>query len=206
MGIFKKSNPNTEAYWNSKYDEMVRSGELRSDGKHLDKFLPIFQNSASILDFGCGLGGNVRYLSSLLSGKRFCLIDQSEVCLRYVSENLLGRNDDRGNRFEYHTGYSKLPVDSVDTVMSIEVLEHITDYMQVMTDLWNLVSPKGYLLISVPVKGWRDRHREHVNKFTVSEMFRILSGFSEIVHISVRSYSKRSGRLATAYFYIQKQE
>jgi 2-polyprenyl-3-methyl-5-hydroxy-6-metoxy-1,4-benzoquinol methylase len=88
--------------------------------------------------------------------------------------------------------------------MSIQVVEHITEYMKVMDSLWARVRPGGTLLISVPVKGIRDRNRQHVNKFTVSSMFRILSGYGEIVHISPRTYSVRSGRLSTAYFYVEK--
>jgi len=60
------------------------------------------------------------------------------------------------------------------------------------------------MLISVPVKGIRDRNRQHVNKFTVKSMFKILTAYGEIVHIAPRTYSKRSGILSTAYFYVEK--
>ncbi|MFO7935701.1 MAG: class I SAM-dependent methyltransferase [Bacteroidales bacterium] len=197
-------NPNTSRYWDRKYRERIENPRIKSDGPHLDKFMPVFLRSTTILDFGSGLGGNVKYLSELLDHRQFHLVDHSLVSLRYVREDLLGSEDGRGNRFEYHQDLSPVAEGSVDLVISIEVLEHITSYREVLDQLWARLRAGGTLLISVPVKGFRDRNREHVNKFTVGSMFRILSRYGEIVHIAPRTYSKRSGKLSTAYFYVEK--
>ena len=199
------SNRNTKKYWDDKYVEMIDQSMIRSDGDHLNKFLPEFEKADSILDFGGGLGGNVRHLSSFLENKRFLLVDHSETALQYASEKYLGKNDERGNTFVFLTNLSRLEPASIDFILSIEVLEHITDYRNILDKFWELLKPEGKLLISVPVKGWRDRNREHVNKFTVKKMFEILSEYSEIVQISERTRSKRSGILSTAYFLISKE-
>lgn len=197
-------NPNTKNYWDKSYSKKIETQEIRSDGDHLLKFMHLFSNAESIMDFGSGMGGNVQYLSAKLEKTRFILLDHSKISQDFVRDELLGSKDDRGNTFEFTLDLSEIPDESIDLVMSIEVLEHITEYQEIMDRLWNIVKPGGIMLISVPVKGIRDRNREHVNKFTVSSMFRILSGFGETVHISPRTYSKRSSRLSTAYFYVEK--
>ena len=76
--------------------------------------------------------------------------------------------------------------------------------LKFMDQLWAKTAPGGVMMISVPVKGIRDRHPQHVNKFTVKSMFKFMSAYGEIVHIAPRTYSRRSGILATAYFYVEK--
>jgi 2-polyprenyl-3-methyl-5-hydroxy-6-metoxy-1,4-benzoquinol methylase len=203
--IKERFNPNTKAFWEKKYKGYIEKRELRSDGPHLDKFRPLFEKSQCILDFGAGLGGNMQHVATLVENTRFILVDHSNTSLDFAREHLLGKGDGRRNSFEFYPDLASVQEASVDLVTSIEVLEHITDYHHIMDLLWARLKPGGHLLISVPVKGIRDRNRQHVNKFTVNSMFRILSEFAEIVHIAPRTYSRRSGRLSTAYFYVQKE-
>lgn len=197
-------NPNTKQFWDKKYGKYIAENRIRSDGKHLLKFMHLFENAGSVLDFGSGLGGNVQFLASQLNHKRFILVDHSEHSLEYARERLLGAEDDSGNAFEYYPDLSTIPEQSVDLVISIQVLEHITEYREILDRLWRVVKPGGGMLISVPVLGIRDRTRVHVNKFTLRKMFQMLVPYNEVVHISPRTYSKRSGRLSTAYFHVEK--
>jgi len=202
--ISKLLNPNTKQFWENIYNEHIDQKKIRSDGDHLLKFIPIFEKAESVLDFGGGLGGNMKYLSGKLKNTRFILVDHSEVSLEFARTQLLGEKDEQGNSFEYHTNLDKISDNSIQMVMSIEVLEHITEYKMYMDQLWAKTAPGGTMLISVPVKGIRDRNRQHVNKFTVKRMFKILTAYGEIIHIAPRTYSVRSGILSTAYFYVEK--
>ncbi len=204
--LLAKLNINKKDYWEERYSEMIDESRIRSDSFHLDKFMPYFNRSKRILDFGAGLGGNIQYLSGKLDHKEFILLDQSEVSLNFAKEKLLGASDSNSNQFSYYQNLQSIDNGSIDMIMSIEVLEHITYYEEVMDEIWAKIKPEGVFLLSVPVKGIRDRHREHVNKFTVSGMFKILTKYSESVLISPRDYSKRSGRLSTAYFLVEKKE
>lgn len=197
-------NPNTKKLWEKKYNRYIERKTFRSDTTHLLKFMHLFQKSKSILDFGSGLGGNVQYLAGQLEKTRFTLLDLSETSQEYVRDKLLGHKDEKGNTFKYCMHLDEVADRSLDLVMSIEVLEHITDYKQLLDHLWEKLKPGGTLLISVPVLGFRDRTRVHVNKFTVKSMFLILSRYNEIVHIAPRTFSKSSGHLSTAYFYVEK--
>jgi 2-polyprenyl-3-methyl-5-hydroxy-6-metoxy-1,4-benzoquinol methylase len=202
--ISKLLNPNTKQYWENRYREHIGQKKIRSDADDLLKFIPIFEKAGSVLDFGGGLGGNLKYLSGKLKNTRFILVDHSQVSLEFARTELLGVKDERGNSFEYHENLEKIPYNSIQMIISIQVLEHITQYKLYLDELWARTTPGGTMMISVPVKGIRDRNPQHVNKFTIKSMFRILSGYGEVVHISPRTYSSRSGILATAYFYVVK--
>ncbi len=197
-------NPNTESYWDNAYNKQIDKKQLRVDEKGLQKIMHLFNEAGSILDFGSGLGGNIHYLSKQLKNTRFYLVDHSAISLDFAKNELLGEKDDNGNHFSYLPDLISMENDSLDLVMSSQVLEHITDYKFYMDRLWELVIPGGVFLISVPVLGIRDRHREHVNKFTLGSMFKLLVNYNELVHVFPRSYTKRSGRLSTAYFYVFK--
>lgn len=201
-----RRNPNTDKLWDKIYREQVHELAKRSDPRLLEKFGPLFDGAGSILDFGGGLGGNLKFLSEHLRDRRFILVDYSQTSLDFVRNTLLGEKDERGNRFEYYKSLDQIPDQSIQVVMSFQVLEHISDYRNYLDTLWEKTSPGGSLLISVPVKGMRDRQRQHVNKFTVSSMFKILTRYADFVQISPRSYSKRAGRLSTAYFRVEKKE
>ena len=201
-----RKNPNTKQFWENIYESHIEKKKIRSDGDRLLKFLPLFEKVESVLDFGGGLGGNMKYISEQVKNTRFFLVDHSEVSLEFVKKELLGEKDDRGNTFEYHTSLEKIPDNSIQMVMSIQVLEHITEYKKFMDQFWTKIAPGGTMLISVPVRGIRDRNRQHVNKFTVKSMFKILTAYAEIVHIAPRTYSKKSNNPTTAYFYLEKPD
>ncbi len=202
--IGSRLNPNTKKRWEKKYSRYIDENYIRSDGKHLLKFMHLFRRADSILDFGSGLGGNVQYLATQLKKTRFVLIDQSETSQEFARKKMLGTEDENGNTFEYHLDLTQVPDLSIDLAISIEVLEHITEYKEILDLLWGKLKSGGTLLISVPVLGIRDRTRLHVNKFTVNSMFRILTRYGETIHIAPRTYSKSSRRLSTAYFYVEK--
>ena len=204
--IATRKNPNTKQLWENIYESHIEKKKIRSDGDRLLKFLPLFEKAESILDFGGGLGGNMKFISEQVKNTRFVLVDHSEVSLNFVKNELLGEKDDRGNSFEYHTSLEKIPDNSIQMVMSFQVLEHITEYKKFMDQLWSKITPGGTMLISVPVRGIRDLNSQHVNKFTVKSMFRILIAYDEIVHIAPRSYSKKTGKPTTAYFYLEKPD
>jgi len=202
--IKKLFNPYTKEYWDKVYASKIYQGNIKQD-KSLLKITPLLKDKKNILDFGSGLGGNIKLLADKLRNKNFFLVDHSIKAIEFARKSYLGNKDIQGNFFYYFTNINSLSGKTLDAILSIEVLEHIKEYQEVLDNLWNLLEKQGILIISVPVKGWRDRHREHVNKFTIKTMFQILSKYGEWIHISPRTYSSRSRILATAFFYIIKK-
>ena len=201
--VKKIFNPNTKEYWDNMYTSEISKGQVRQDKSTL-KIIPLLKDKKNILDFGSGPGGNIKLLACNLTNKNFYLSDYSLKAIEFAQNNYLGNRDTRGNSFYYFKDIDSVSEKSFDAILALEVLEHIIDYQELLNSLWNLLEKSGILIISVPVKGLRDRHREHVNHFTVRSMFDILSKYSEWVHISPRTHSHRSGILACALFYIYK--
>jgi len=197
-------NPCTKEYWDKLYASKISQGNISQD-KSLLKIIHLLEDKKNILDFGSGLGGNIKLLADNLRDKKFFLMDHSVKAIEFARKGYLGDKDIHGNSFYYFTDINSLSGKTFEAILSIEVLEHIRDYQEILDNLWNLLEKQGILIISVPVKGWRDRNRQHVNKFTIKTMFQILSKYSEWVNISPRTYSSRSEILATAFFYIIKK-
>lgn len=200
----KSTNPNTKEFWEQNYQRHIREKKLRYDDKGLLKLMHLFEAATSILDFGSGLGGTVQFLASQSENKNYTLVDHSEISMQYAKDEVLGSEDARGNSFFFFTDLGEIQKESVDLIISSQVLEHITEYKDIMDQLWSKIKPGGVFLISVPVRGIRDTNRQHVNKFTVNSMFRIMTGYDELVHILPRSHSKKTGKPTTAYFYVTK--
>ncbi len=203
LRAFKRMlNRNTSAYWDGVYRRKIAAGRAPRRDSAVLRLLPLLHDKRCILDFGGGLGAVIATLSQEVSSRRFCLVDHSPEALAYASGRL-GRSDERGNAFEYaaHLEEAQGPFDAI---LCIEVLEHLTDHREILDQLWSRLAPGGILLLSVPVKGWRDGNREHVNKFTVDSMFRLLSKYGEWIQIAPRTYSRKSATLSTAFFAVPK--
>jgi cyclopropane fatty-acyl-phospholipid synthase-like methyltransferase len=203
-GIKEKRNINTQEYWDRTWNQR-RELEARKADKYLPNFLEYCEKSKSILDFSCGLGANVYGISRLTRSKRFILVDISSYSLNFAKENLQSEKEEHGHTYEFHQDINEVEDNGVDMIISIEVLEHITEHKETLDTLWSKLTDGGILMVSVPVKGIRDRNRQHVNKFTVNSFFQILTGYAGIVSIAPRTYSKRSGILSTEYFLLEKR-
>jgi 2-polyprenyl-3-methyl-5-hydroxy-6-metoxy-1,4-benzoquinol methylase len=196
---------NSADYWDRLYRKELEEGKLRSDPEQIVRILKWIDGAKTVLDFGSGPGGNVKLLSEQMQGVQFTLVDHSRAALDYARVQVLGEHDEHGNTFLYAESLDKCPGD-YQAVMSFQVLEHLRRVDEVLPALWAKVAPGGILLISVPVQGRHDHNREHINKFTVDSMLEKLWKFSPKVMVAPRTYSRKHGRLATAFFLTTKPE
>ncbi|MCK4699895.1 MAG: methyltransferase domain-containing protein [Bacteroidales bacterium] len=86
--IKKRFSPNTKEYWDNLYLSEIENGKVRQD-KFVLRLVPLLENKKTILDFGCGTGGNVKLLSQQVSGKNFYLLDHSTKVLEFVKNQYL---------------------------------------------------------------------------------------------------------------------
>jgi 2-polyprenyl-3-methyl-5-hydroxy-6-metoxy-1,4-benzoquinol methylase len=194
---------NSADYWDRLYQRELEEGKLRSDPEQIARILGWLGGYNTVLDFGSGPGGNIKLISEQTQNVQFTLVDHSRAALDYAREHVLGERDERGNTFRYAEFLAECPGD-YQAVMSFQVLEHLRGVDEVLPALWAKVAPGGILLISVPVQGRHDHNREHINKFTVDSMLERLWKFSLDVSVAPRTYSHMHGRLATAFFHLQK--
>lgn len=196
---------NSADYWDRLYRKELEEGKLRSDPEQIARILHWIGGCKAVLDFGSGPGGNVKLLSEQTHDVHFTLVDHSRAALDYAREHVLGEHDAIGNTFRYAESLAECPGDYL-AVISFQVLEHLRGVDEILPALWAKVAMGGILLISVPVQGRHDHNREHINKFTVDSMLEKLWMFSPQVTVAPRTYSKKHGRLATAFFYLTKPE
>ena len=105
--IKKLFNPCTKEYWDKIYASKISQGNIRQD-KSLLKIIPLLKDKKNILDFGSGLGGNIKLLADKLRNKKFFLIDHSIKAIEFARKSYLGDKDIHGNSFYYFTSIDSL--------------------------------------------------------------------------------------------------
>ena len=105
------------------------------------------EDGHTVLDLGCGFGGFIRYLLDRFPGIRVIGINPSEVQSDYITQNI-----DHGGRLKLITRYidqldaDTIKPESVDRVVSIGVLEHITNIQALSAIIATLLKPGGLCL------------------------------------------------------------
>lgn len=103
---------------------------------------------AAVLDVGCGVGDNLRYI--LHEGAFFFGLEYSERTAEIARKVL-------GGRATVHVGSAKaIPHESnsFDLVLCIEVIEHIDDDGAACREIARVLKPGGVVILSVPYRHW----------------------------------------------------
>jgi len=107
-------------------------------------FQPFIRSSDTVLEYGVGMGCNLRLLKC---GRRIGY-DLSEA----------GRTICEAAGIEFSSTLS-LSENSVDVVICSHVLEHVPDPMGTLETIWRLLVPGGLLLLHVPFEVSRNSRR-----------------------------------------------
>ncbi len=106
-----------------------------------DKVLQKFDRPINIADIGCGVGLLLNSLSQLgnVTG-----IDYSNQALDFCRENFNGEliQADCGTSININKKY--------DLVIASDLIEHIKDETIIIENIYNLLNPNGYAIITVP--------------------------------------------------------
>ena len=102
-------------------------------------------NDLTILDLGCGPGGNIKLLAEFgeVTG-----LDVSEEALRFARKYNFAKlilGDGKNLPFRDN---------SYDLVTSLDVLEHLHDDQKAIKEVFRVLRPGGFFLISVPAHTW----------------------------------------------------
>ncbi|EXF91739.1 methyltransferase [Pseudomonas fluorescens HK44] len=118
----------------------------------------------TVLDVGCGDGGNVHYCA--MSGAKIIVADIDAVKIAATGERL---KDTPARDIEcYVTDCNPLPLpDAIATrIVSTEVIEHVDDPAQFLAELVRVGKPGALYLLSVPHPS-----SEHLQKDIASEQY-----------------------------------
>lgn len=126
--------------------------------------------SKNVLEIGCGIGNMSRYL--LKSCDKLIGIDISSQFLQHIKidypELELYPFDVAGEES------LKLIEKHINTVVCINVLEHVKDDIQALQNIYNILEPNGKLLLFVPaltvLYGEMDRAVNHFRRYNKKEL------------------------------------
>jgi len=107
------------------------------------KIISYIKNEHIILDIGCGEGITLEKLIKKFPNKDIKGIDyiqeNVEICKKY------------GLPVEYGSVYNlKIENNSVDYVVFLEVIEHLTDYKKALQEICRVLKPNGSLILIFP--------------------------------------------------------
>jgi 2-polyprenyl-3-methyl-5-hydroxy-6-metoxy-1,4-benzoquinol methylase len=126
---------------------------------------------APLLEFGAGIGNISELLSSYTP---LCLTDTDEQLLAHLKDKFSHINDVSVNFLDITQPPPEHLVESFQTVIGINVLEHVEDDEKALLHLGNVLKPSGRLLLLVPSKKWAytdlDRELGHFRRYEKKEL------------------------------------
>lgn len=153
------------------YFDDKKSTQYQGDAQHkftfIEKYLP---KNAKILDFGCGLGD---FISICLKKNRQVYgYDISSYAARFAAKKykikVLSKNASLG----------LFPVNYFDAIVCFDVIEHLTNFKDIISYFYRWLKPNGYLFITTPnISSWDaqllgnkwygfSKKRQHINFFS----------------------------------------
>lgn len=143
-------------FWNIGRREILQEALSR----HLAK-----KRQLEILDMGCGPGGNFSILSEFGS---VIGLDVSEEALKFARKyNFAKLVLGDGNKLPFGNN-------SYDLVTSLDVLEHLVDDRKAMGEIFRVLKPGGFFLVSVPAHPWlwsdHDEAMGHKRRYSQKEI------------------------------------
>lgn len=134
----------------------------------------------SILDIGCGAGGNIKILGEFGSVTG---LDLSEEALKFAKTH--GAFEELMQGDAEHLPF---PDEAFGLVSAFDVLEHISDDQKAIREMFRVLQRGGFALITVPAHRWLwSRHDEalhHLRRYTTPILRKKLcsAGFRVIQH------------------------
>jgi len=126
---------------------------------------------APLLEFGAGIGNISELLSSYTP---LCLTDTDPRMLAHLKNKFSHINDVSVNFLDITQPPPEHLVGSFQTVIGINVLEHVEDDEKALFHLGNVLKPSGRLLLLVPAKKWAytdlDRQLGHFRRYEKKEL------------------------------------
>ena len=120
--------------------------------QRLRKVMEYIQSPTSytnILDFGCGSGVMLPYLSSI--SVQVTAMDVDLLPIQSVQKYIpLAKNVDVKDATK--TVITDLPANSFDLIIALDVLEHVHDLPRTLNELLTLLKPGGQLIVSGPTE------------------------------------------------------
>lgn len=130
----------------------------------------------NILDLGCGVGGNMRFLSNYC--EKISGLDCSEIAIKLAKEKWPDFNFIVGNANQLTALYPKNTFNLV-TLFNVMYHQWILNDKDLLCQIHDVLQPGGYLLLTEPafMHLWRRHDEQDMGKhrYQMSEMKKLLS-------------------------------
>jgi len=196
LGTVFNKNPYLRIFFYKLLDLLLlRAWHIKKELKKIRKTLGI---DASVLDAGSGFGQYTYYMSTLSEKWKITgadiMQDQMEDCTSFF--NKIGCSQRIGFELADLTKFMK--PNEYNLILSVDVMKHIEDDVQVFKNFHQSLKSNGILLISTPSdQGGSDVHDEHDTSF-ISEHVR--DGYN-ILEIKEKLKSAGFTKVQTKYSY-----
>lgn len=131
-----------------------------------------------ILELGCGSGRGIEEIKSKVTS--YTAIDKNDFHLNNLSKKYPD--------FTFHND-SFPPINlsknnSFDCVITFQVIEHIKDDTQFISEIYNVLKPGGIALITTPnIKKRLSRNPWHIREYTANELYNLAKKYFNQVEI-----------------------
>lgn len=126
--------------------------------------------NASILECGCGPGGNLKMLGDFGRVDAFELDEEAASCARTVAAGADIRLGAFPDRIPFQPGY--------DLAVALDVIEHVDDDNAAIAAMVSMLKPGGNILVTVPAYQWlwstHDEKNHHKRRYIRSQMTALL--------------------------------
>ena len=151
---------NSKTYWDNKWlglkDNKTHTRHITSAFRKVGKYI---HKNDSVLDFGCGLGEFLEYVSKEIEGLMLFGCDHSDVAMIECTKKLdIGWSNSLD-------AYDK-PI--FDVVTCIHTLEHFEEPESWLSNMLNVVVPGGWCVVVLPLEDqpWE----EHPKIWTIKDV------------------------------------
>jgi glycosyltransferase involved in cell wall biosynthesis len=128
---------------------------------------------ARVLEAGCGIGN---FTELLLDRERLICVDNDPLYVEMANWRLGHLENVRTLKFDLSDGtaYASLKAERIDTIVCLNVLEHIEPDEDVLRAYFDLLEPGGHAIILVPAHMWLygpcDVAIGHVRRYSSTEL------------------------------------
>jgi 2-polyprenyl-3-methyl-5-hydroxy-6-metoxy-1,4-benzoquinol methylase len=156
-------------------DPRITGAQIHYEHLHRYYFAAQYVDKKSVLDLGCGEG----YGSFILSkyAQRVVGVDSADETIEHA-----GRTYARSNLEFVKASILSVPIEekqSFDVVACFEVLEHVAEHEDLLTEIKRLLKPDGLLIMSTPDKRSYSDEPNYTNPYHRKELY--FDQFRELV-------------------------
>jgi len=125
----------------------------------------------SVLEIGAGIGNNAPFF---IDRNRLVLTDINEDYIQRLREDFGHHPNVAIERFDIEDSGAHLAGYDIDTVIAFNVLEHIRNDRNALTEIAGILSPGGRIILQLPAHpalyGSLDRHLNHYRRYTAQDI------------------------------------